>query len=154
MKRKAGASTLSSSMLPDKRLDNARKIARHRINSSLEKSSDPVACPDCGKLQPNMIRNTKQRRIFYLLGTIPTAMVIFYSFAEMEHKEQVRNIGMIALAAALAGGIIWVLLYNFNAYPDRRKKNTRAVRLAVHRQRVADEEKEKLAAKSRISGYA
>jgi len=153
MKRKAGATTWSPSILPDESDVHAAKSARSRVNQALDKSTDPIPCPNCGMIQADMIRNAKRKRIFIMVPVFLIVTVLFYSFANHVEAFELRNIGSGLLLAVMVLLTLWTLLQNLNAHPECRKNDPRAITRPEFERMEAEEAKAREAAKQRIEGY-
>ena len=123
---------------------DADEGARRRVARSLEKSTDPIPCPPCGKLQLDMIRNAKRTRLLFMVPLFLVGMVSFYSICDFAGAVAIRNFGIVAFGTLLILGIAWTFLQNMNADPQSRIGDPRAIPREEY-QRIVEQTNRRLA---------
>ena len=90
--------------------------AKRQLQKLLARGVDPVACPDCGWLQAQMVRELRRRSLRGLIYTAITLAIVLPVFAfiyalNVTHDfrrslQQDDQIVLIVTAAALIGGVV------------------------------------------------
>jgi hypothetical protein len=99
---------------------------------------DPVACPDCGWLQKDMVKHLRQRwflRLTLLLAAVAACVYLgftFYAAGESPRRqtllESTRNRVLLTACGVYVPLCAFALLRNYNGNLTRRRATTRARR--------------------------